>query len=205
MENIQDIRKDYKKASLRRKDLPENPFDLFEKWFDQAVEAKIPEYNAMSVATCVDNKPHTRIVLLKGMKNGAFRFFTNYDSKKGKELENNPNCALLFHWVELERTVRIEGVAHKIPEQESVEYFLSRPHGSQIGAMASNQSEVIPSRSFLEKKFSEILTAVKPKNWGGFDVKPISIEFWQGRPSRLHDRFLYTFQDENWVIDRLSP
>ena len=205
MDNIQDIRKDYKKASLRSEDLSNNPFDLFEKWFDQAAAAEIPEHNAMSLATCVDNKPHSRIVLLKGLKDSAFRFFTNYNSHKGQELTANPNVALLFHWVELERTVRIEGIATKISEKESLEYFLSRPLSSQIGAMASNQSEVIPSREYLEKKFSEIKDASKPKNWGGFDIKPSSIEFWQGRPSRMHDRFLYSLESDNWKIERLSP
>lgn len=205
MDNIQDIRKDYKKASLRSKDLSNNPFDLFGKWFDQAAAAKIPEYNAMSLATCVDNKPHSRIVLLKGLKNNAFRFFTNYNSHKGQELTANPNVAILFHWVELERTVRIEGISSKISEEESLEYFVSRPLSSQIGAMASNQSEVIPSREYLENKFYEIKDASKPKNWGGFDIKPSSIEFWQGRPSRMHDRFLYSLENDNWKIERLSP
>jgi pyridoxamine 5'-phosphate oxidase len=206
MQNIQDIRKDYKKESLRRKDLSKDPIQQFTKWFDQSAAANLPEYNAMSVATCVNNKPHTRIVLLKGLIEEKFRFFTNYGSNKGQQLVKNEQCALLFHWVELERTVRIEGKAIQIPEIESLEYFMSRPKASQIGAMASAQSEVIPSRSFLEEKFNAIQTVVKPDNWGGFDVIPESIEFWQGRPSRMHDRFLYSKQKDNaWSIDRLSP
>lgn len=203
--NIQDIRKDYKKEKLRRKDLETSPFLQFEKWFEQAVKAEIVDVNAMSLATCVDNKPHSRIVLLKGLIQNKFRFFTNYSSKKGQELDKNPNCAILFHWVELERTVRIEGKATKIPEKESTAYFLSRPEGSQISAMASNQSEVIPSRSFLEEKLLSIATAVKPKNWGGYDIEPTSFEFWQGRASRLHDRFTYELVNGKWLINRLSP
>jgi len=203
--NIKDIRKDYKKEKLRRKDLAVSPFLQFEKWFDQAVTSGIPDVNAMSLATCVDNQPHTRIVLLKGLEKEGFRFFTNYNSNKGQELDSNAKCALLFHWVELERTVRIEGVATKISEKESTAYFLSRPKGSQISAMASNQSEIIPSRSFLEEKLLSIATAVKPANWGGYDIKPHSFEFWQGRPSRLHDRFSYSLEDGLWVINRLSP
>jgi pyridoxamine 5'-phosphate oxidase len=202
---IQDIRKDYKKEELRRKDLAPSPFTQFEKWFDQAVKSDMTDVNAMSLATCVDNKPHSRVVLLKGLVNEQMRFFTNYNSNKGQELDQNPNCALLFHWVELERTVRIEGIATKISDKESIAYFLSRPEGSQISAMASNQSEVIPSRGFLEKKLLSIVTAVKPKNWGGYDIKPHSFEFWQGRPSRLHDRFSYKLEDGVWAIDRLSP
>lgn len=206
MENIQDLRKDYKKESLRRKDLLQDPIQQFTKWFDQAAAANVPEYNAMSVATCAHNKPHTRIVLLKGLKEDKFRFYTNYGSNKGQQLIQNKQCALLFHWVELERTVRIEGKAFQIPEIESLEYFMSRPKASQIGAMASAQSEVIPSRSFLEQKFNDVQKILKPDNWGGFDVTPESIEFWQGRPSRMHDRFLYTKEnDNNWHIDRLSP
>ena len=203
--NIQDIRKDYKKETLRRKDVLESPFDQFEKWFEQAVDADMSDVNAMSLATCVANQPHSRIVLLKGVVNEEFRFFTNYNSNKGHQLDENPNCALLFHWVELERTIRIEGVALKISEKESTAYFLSRPKGSQISAIASNQSEVIPSRSFLEEKLLSIVTAIKPKNWGGYDIKPHSFEFWQGRPSRLHDRFSYKKEGESWVINRLAP
>lgn len=203
--NIQDIRKDYKKEKLRRKDLALSPFEQFDKWFEQAVNSNISDVNAMSVATCVNNQPHSRIVLLKGLVNNRFRFFTNYNSNKGQELEENPNCALLFHWVELERTIRIEGVASKISEKESTDYFLSRPKGSQISAMASDQSQVIPSRNFLEEKLLSIATAIKPKNWGGYDITPHNFEFWQGRPSRLHDRFNYKLEDGLWVINRLAP
>ena len=203
--NIQDIRKDYRKEKLRRKDLVESPFGQFEKWFDQAVQSKIADVNAMSLATCVNNIPHSRIVLLKGLVNNQFRFFTNYSSQKGKELDENPHCALLFHWVELERTIRIEGVASKITEKESTAYFLSRPEGSQLSAIASNHSEFIPSRSFIEKKLLSIATAIKPKNWGGYDIVPQKFEFWQGRSSRLHDRFSYELVDSVWVVNRLSP
>ena len=202
---FQDIRKDYKKEKLRRKDLAHSPFVQFEKWFAQAIKADIPDVNAMSLATCVDNKPHSRIVLLKGVVNENMRFFTNYNSNKGQQLDQNPNCALLFHWVDLERTVRIEGVASKISESESTAYFLSRPKGSQISAMASNQSEIIPSRDFLEEKLLSIVTPAKPENWGGYDVEPHSFEFWQGRSSRLHDRFSYKLKSGLWSIDRLAP
>lgn len=203
--NIQDIRKEYKRETLSRKDLSVSPFDQFDKWFEQAVSSDISDVNAMSLATCVSNQPHSRVVLLKGIVDGRFRFFTNYNSNKGQELDQNPNCALLFHWVELERTVRIEGVASKISEKDSTAYFLSRPKGSQISAIASNQSKVIPSRNFLEEKLSSIVTVIKPKHWGGYDIKPHSFEFWQGRSSRLHDRFSYEENEACWDINRLAP
>jgi pyridoxamine 5'-phosphate oxidase len=205
MENIQDLRKEYKRESLSRKDLASNPIKQFKKWLNQASESNVPEFNAMSLATSSNNIPHSRIVLLKGIKENNFRFFTNFDSHKGSQITENPNCALLFHWVELERTVRIEGEAVRISEQESLDYFHSRPKSSQIGAVASNQSEVIPSRDFLQDKFNKITNPEKPHNWGGCDIIPNSIEFWQGRPSRLHDRFLYTKESTLWKIERLSP
>ncbi|MEX0721797.1 MAG: pyridoxamine 5'-phosphate oxidase, partial [Balneolaceae bacterium] len=157
------------------------------------------------------NKPHSRIVLLKGYNEDGFIFFTNYASDKGKDLEQNPNAALCFFWIELERQVRIEGTVEKIPKADSENYFKSRPHKSQIGALASNQSEVVENREFLEKKFEELSEKYTednvdmPETWGGYLVKPTMFEFWQGRRSRLHDRIKYTLEDGEWGIRRLSP
>jgi len=210
--SIADLRKDYTRETLNEADVDPNPFQQFRRWFDQAVKAELPEPNAMTLATASkDGIPAARIVLLKAVDDRGFTFFTNYNSAKGKELEANPHAALVFLWTELERQVRIVGTVEKISSEESDGYFFSRPHNSRLGAWASEQSEVIPDRDVLEKKLAELKLEYenqevpRPPHWGGFRVIPREIEFWQGRSSRLHDRLRYRHQDEQWVIDRLSP
>jgi pyridoxamine 5'-phosphate oxidase len=213
MDSIADIRKEYAKLSLDVKDVNGDPMVQFQKWFDDALRAQVPEPNAMHLATVQDNKPHARIVLLKGVEHNQFVFFTNYQSNKGKELEANPVCAITFFWPELERQVRIEGIAERIDEQRSTAYFQSRPRASQIGAWSSPQSLTIDNREILEQRVKRIeerfkneTVLPKPHQWGGFAVTPIQIEFWQGRPSRLHDRILYSSNEKGaWKITRLAP
>ncbi|MBA4197214.1 MAG: pyridoxamine 5'-phosphate oxidase [Chitinophaga sp.] len=209
--SIADIRKDYSLQTLTEADVASNPFTQFTKWWNEAIESKIEEVNAFTLATISkENKPSARIVLLKGYNENGFVFFTNYNSNKGNNLAVNPNAAMLFFWKELERQVRIEGTAEKISEKESEEYFHSRPIGSQIGAWASPQSKVIANRSILEanetqykQQFGE--NVPKPPHWGGYIIKPVLFEFWQGRSSRLHDRIQYTSENNNWKIERLAP
>lgn len=213
MQSISDIRKDYKLKSLSEEDVDANPFRQFEKWWNEATTSDIGEVNAMTLATSSsDGIPSARIVLLKGVDPRGFVFFTNYESFKGQQLLENPRACLVFFWKELERQVRITGVVEKVSARESDEYFDSRPEGSRIAAWASPQSQVIASREWLEeinknlqKKFSE--SGVKrPAYWGGYRVMPIDIEFWQGRPNRLHDRINYTLrEDGGWTIERLAP
>ena len=210
--NLQNLRQDYRAASLSEDDVLTDPILQFEKWFADAVDAKLYEPNVMTIATAdSDGKPSARIVLLKGFDENGFVFFTNYDSKKGKDLVENPQAALVFFWAELERQVRIEGVVSKIDEAVSEAYFHSRPIGSQIGAMASAQSTVLSDRSLLEQRVVELSAQYegkeipKPTNWGGYLVEAKQIEFWQGRSSRLHDRIVYNFIDGSWVISRLAP
>ena len=210
--SIADLRKDYTKETLSEADSDPNPIQQFQHWFNQAIRAELPEPNAMTVATASkDGIPAARIVLLKAIDDRGFTFFTNYHSSKGKELEANPQAALVFLWTELERQVRIVGTVEKISAEESDGYFYSRPHGSRLGAWASDQSEVIPNRNVLEQKLAalkveyEVREVPRPPHWGGFRVIPREIEFWQGRSSRLHDRLRYRHQGETWVIDRLSP
>ncbi|GAP98296.1 pyridoxamine 5'-phosphate oxidase [Leptolyngbya sp. NIES-2104] len=210
--SIADLRKDYTKETLNESEVDPNPFVQFRRWFDQAVNAELPEPNAMTVATASkDGIPAARIVLLKALDDRGFTFFTNYNSAKGKELEANPQAALVFLWTELERQVRIVGTVEKITSEESDGYFFSRPHNSRLGAWASNQSEVIPNRDVLEQNLAalkleyENQEVPRPSHWGGFRVIPREIEFWQGRSSRLHDRLRYRFQNGAWIIDRLSP
>ncbi len=213
MQPIADIRKDYTKASLDVKNVSEDPIVQFEKWFKEALAAEVPEPNAMNLATVNrDGRPSSRIMLLKGVERNKFVFFTNYQSDKGQALEQNPACALTFFWPELERQVRIEGIASRIDEKRSEEYFQSRPRASQIGAWASPQSTLLDNREILEQRvkqmeerFKELTVLPKPKQWGGFEVDPVLIEFWQGRPSRLHDRIRYIRADNTWKIYRLSP
>jgi pyridoxamine 5'-phosphate oxidase len=198
MQPIADLRKDYTKASLDITDVNPDPINQFEKWFGEALEAKVLEANAMNLATVNESgRPTSRIVLLKGVEEREFVFYTNYQSRKGRELEQNPACALTFFWPELERQVRIEGTAERVDTTRSEKYFQSRPKQSQIGAWASPQSAVIGSRSLLEdrvvqleKKFEGVPFLPKPNQWGGFKVSPLLIEFWQGRASRLHDRII---------------
>ncbi|MBS1579615.1 MAG: pyridoxamine 5'-phosphate oxidase [Bacteroidetes bacterium] len=211
LSSIADIRTDYKLQTLNEADVAANPFQQFTKWWNQAIQSKVAEVNAFTLATASKaGKPSARIVLLKGYDENGFVFFTNYNSHKGQELIENPFAAIVFFWNELERQIRIEGMVEKISQQESEEYFHSRPAGSQIGAWASPQSTVIPNREILEQneteyknKFGENIP--KPPHWGGFIIKPVLFEFWQGRSSRLHDRIQYTPQNNNWKIERLAP
>jgi pyridoxamine 5'-phosphate oxidase len=213
MHNLAEIRKEYSKATLDTTNVSSDPIHQFTKWFDEALEAKVLEPNAMSLATVSsDNRPSCRIVLLKGIEENKFLFYTNYQSHKGKELENNPVCALTFFWPELERQVRIEGVASRVSENKSIEYFRSRPIGSQVSAWASPQSAIIENRIILEdrarqieKRFEGEKVLPKPQQWGGYEVDPLLIEFWQGRESRLHDRLEYVRIDGSWKIHRLAP
>jgi pyridoxamine 5'-phosphate oxidase len=211
-EYIQNLRQDYSHASLSESDIDQNPLKQFEKWFKEAVDSQLSEPNVMTLATAsLSGKPSARILLLKGFDENGFTFFTNYNSKKGRELEENPYAAIVFFWAELQRQVRIEGVISKVDEDTSSAYFHSRPKGSQIGAAASPQSSIIPDREVLEKQVT-LLTekyngqeVPRPLNWGGYQLKPTHIEFWQGRSSRLHDRIAYTSVDRTWLISRLAP
>lgn len=213
MSTIADIRKDYKQHTLSKSDVNPHPIRQFDIWWDEAVKAEIDEINAMTLCTAsTDGVPSGRIVLLKGYDDNGFVFFTNYNSFKGKELLENPRASLIFFWKELERQVRIVGVVEKVSDQESDEYFYSRPEGSRLGAWVSPQSTVIPNREWLDEKESHLKLQFgndpvkRPPHWGGYRVKPVTIEFWQGRPSRLHDRIQYSLSgDGKWTIDRLAP
>ena len=212
MNDIATIRKDYSKATLDTSSILKDPIQQFNTWFNEAVTSKVPEPNAMNLATVNGGRPASRIVLLKGVEDGRFVFYTNYQSQKGKALEQNPACALTFFWPELERQVRIEGVATRVDAKRSEEYFQSRPRGSQVGAWASPQSSIINERLLLEErakqieeKFKGLEKLPKPQQWGGYEVDPMLLEFWQGRPSRLHDRILFTKVDGEWKINRLAP
>ncbi len=207
------IRKEYRLQSLLEKDAEADPIMQFEKWWKEARVSHIEEVNAMTLATCTpEGKPSARIVLLKEIKKDGFVFFTNYNSKKGKQLHDNPFASLVFFWKELERQVRVEGMIEKVSAQESDDYFSSRPTESRIGAWSSPQSEVIKNREILENNvayYSEKFQSQhipRPENWGGYIVKPALIEFWQGRPGRLHDRLQYISNEKNsWIIERLAP
>lgn len=213
MSSLENLRKEYSKATLDVKSVSPNPVSQFDKWLKEAIDAKVPEPTAMNLATVsVSGRPSSRIVLLKGVEDNSFVFYSNYQSHKGKELDENPICALNFFWPELERQVRIEGIAERVSEEKSTTYFQSRPRNSQIGAWASPQSLVIADRKILEervkeleKKFKSHPALPKPKQWGGYKIVPHMIEFWQGRESRLHDRILYTKNDSVWKINRLAP
>jgi pyridoxamine 5'-phosphate oxidase len=210
---IADLRKDYALQSLNEADVDPNPFKQFQVWFDQAIAAQLPEPNAMTLATATcDAVPDARVVLLKGFDERGFVLYTNYESRKGQELAENPQATLVFWWAELERQVRISGSVEKVSAAESEEYFHSRPIGSQLGAWTSNQSQVIPDRSVLERRLQELTDQYqgqeipRPPHWGGYRVIPREIEFWQGRKSRLHDRLRYRKSEAGrWQIDRLSP
>ncbi|BAB73205.1 pyridoxamine 5'-phosphate oxidase [Anabaena sp. FACHB-709] len=210
---IADLRKDYTLEGLSEIEVDPNPFIQFKKWFEQALAAQLPEPNAMTIATSTpDGQPSARMVLLKDFDEQGFVFFTNYNSRKGQELAENPQAALVFWWAELERQVRISGRVEKVSESESDYYFYSRPANSRLGAWVSNQSEIIASREVLEQRMQEFQHKYenqeipRPAHWGGLRVIPSEIEFWQGRSSRLHDRLLYTLlNDHSWEIHRLSP
>ena len=211
-EKLQKLREEYSKHSLDESEVDPSPFKQFERWMSEAIKSELPEPNAMTLATVdVEKKPHTRTVLLKGLEDESFVFYTNYGSNKGKELEQNPNASLCFLWLGLERQVSIDGTVEKLPREESEAYFKQRPYKSQLGAMASNQSAEVPSRKFLEKKFDDLEEKYgegevpMPDTWGGYRVKPEAIEFWQGRRSRLHDRVKYERVGDSWTIKRLSP
>jgi pyridoxamine 5'-phosphate oxidase len=211
--DLESLRKDYRLQSLLESDVDSDPIKQFELWWNQALQSRIEEPNAMTLATStVAGRPSARIVLLKAIKNEGFVFYTNYNSRKGKQINDNPFVSLVFFWKELERQVRIEGEIKKISEKDSDEYFSKRPLESRIGAWSSPQSEVIESREILEKKVIDYTTKFdtqhvpRPAYWGGYIVIPALIEFWQGRPGRLHDRLQYTITDHSiWRIDRLAP
>ena len=212
MANIADIRKEYMRESLSEADVYADPFLQFTRWWNEAEQAEIDEINAMTLATAgEDGIPKARTVLLKDYTDQGFVFFTNYMSHKGREMHENPYASLLFFWKELERQVRIVGKVEKIGPDESDEYFQSRPEGSRIGAWSSPQSEVIPARGVIEenvKKYTREFAEgpiPRPPHWGGYRVIPFHIEFWQGRPSRLHDRILYSLENNSWSIVRLAP
>lgn len=212
MKDISNIREDYKRGSLEESEIPASPFTLFEEWFLDAESADIKDFNAMTLATADnDGQPNARIVLLKNVSEGGFTFFTNYSSKKGEELLENDKACLVFFWSKLERQIRIRGTVKKVSQQESEEYYQKRPVGSRLGAWASEQSKAIPNREYLEKRVEEYTekygeTPPLPEFWGGYRLIPHEIEFWQGRSSRLHDRILYTSDNNKaWKTSRLSP
>jgi pyridoxamine 5'-phosphate oxidase len=214
MEDLSNYRKSYDKSELLETTIPEDPINLFNRWFHEVEDfGGVDEVNAMTVATIgLDGFPKSRVVLLKKYTFEGFIFYTNYDSEKGKAIENNPNICLSFFWHTLERQVIIKGIAEKTTTNISDGYFESRPDGSKLGAIVSNQSEVISSRTTLEDKLKKLekefqgKEILRPDFWGGFLVKPVEVEFWQGRPNRLHDRIRYQLQvDFSWKIDRLSP
>ncbi|MDB5239675.1 MAG: pyridoxamine 5-phosphate oxidase, partial [Spirosoma sp.] len=209
---ISDLRKDYQLHGLDKGDVLPNPVEQFRAWFDAAVEAGVPEPNAMHVSTVTaDGRPDGRIVLIKDVSDAGFVFYTNYESRKGRELIERPVAALTFFYPELERQIRIEGWVEKVSAAESDAYFNSRPRGSQIGAWVSNQSRIVDSREVLENRQRELeaqfagQAVPRPPHWGGFRVVPDVMEFWQGRPSRLHDRIRYRKEGQQWIIERLSP
>jgi pyridoxamine 5'-phosphate oxidase len=212
MNNIADIRKDYKLKSLLEGDVAIDPLVQFNQWWDEALASNIDEVNAMTLATVgSDGKPSARIVLLKGIDKNGFHFFTNYESHKAKDMDANNNVALIIFWKELERQIRIEGTVTKLTEAESDAYYFSRPIDSQIGAWSSPQSNIINSRTILEENVAafknkfEAEKITRPDFWGGYAVQPTVIEFWQGRSNRLHDRLQYTKLDNDWKLERLAP
>ena len=215
MPHLADLRQEYAQAELDRSHVADAPLDQFAEWFEEALDAELEEPNAMTLATtALDATPSARIVLLKGIDERGFHFYTNYDSQKGRELDQNPTAALVFLWKPLERQVRVQGSVVRMPPEESTSYFHSRPRGSQLGAWASPQSRVVDSRTALEDnleaaqaQYGDQYEIPRPSHWGGYVVRPTEIEFWQGRPNRLHDRLRYRREDaqSDWTLERLAP
>jgi pyridoxamine 5'-phosphate oxidase len=210
--NVADLRKEYTRAGLTESDVAPDPVEQFRRWFDEALEADLHEPNAFVLATATrDGLPSARVVLLKGLDERGFVFYTNYEGRKGRELEENPRAALLFYWGELERQVRIEGTVSRVSEEESDAYYASRPRGSRLGAWASEQSRVVEGREVLESRIGDLEAEYegrevpRPPFWGGYRVNPAAIEFWQGRENRLHDRIVYRRESGRWKTERLQP
>jgi pyridoxamine 5'-phosphate oxidase len=209
--SIADLRRNYARETLDERDVAHDPIEQFGRWFDEALRAELPEPNAMALATAsADGRPTARTVLLKGFDHRGFVFFTNYDSRKGSEMHENPRACLLFMWLELERQIRIEGLIEKTSALESDEYFLSRPLDSRLGAWASPQSRPMRDRLAIEERFEEARRThgddpQRPPNWGGYRLVPDGLEFWQGRESRLHDRIQYRLDNGRWLVARLAP
>lgn len=211
--DIAALRKEYIRGGLDESAVNADPIAQFSSWLNEAISAEVHEPTAMVLSTVsLGGAPSSRVVLLKGIDNGTMLFYTNYDSRKGRELSQNPNAALLFFWPELERQVRVEGIVERVSAETSTAYFHSRPYESQIGAASSPQSQVITSREELDHRFAELASAnagrttiERPAHWGGFALTPHTIEFWQGRPSRMHDRIRFRKAEEGWMIERLAP
>ncbi|WP_438961918.1 pyridoxamine 5'-phosphate oxidase [Nonlabens sp.] len=207
------LRKNYEKGALDKEQLPSNPYELFDIWFTEAREhVSVDEVNAMGISAIgTDGFPKTLIVLLKEIDHGSFIFYSNYNSEKGKAMEMNNKVSLHFFWPALERQVIIKGLVSKVSREKSLAYFKQRPRGSQLGAWASDQSSSVPSRAYLEQRLKSFEEKFKdqeiplPDHWGGYSVSPVSVEFWQGRPNRLHDRYTYEIKDSAWKITRLAP
>jgi len=210
--DVSDLRQEYTRTGLYKSDVAADPIEQFRRWFDETSNASLHEPNAMTVVTATpDGHPSARVVLLKGFDECGFVFYTNYEGRKATELESNPRCALLFYWGELERQVRVEGTAERITPEESDAYYASRPRGSRLGALASAQSRPIEDRATLERRLGDLereyegREVPRPSNWGGYRVVPETIEFWQGRENRLHDRLIYRRDDRGWKLQRLQP